>query len=109
MSNEKNTSLFTILLSHTKDIFTSILSYFFLAGNEFTFKIASGLLISTAGGVMFSSKSICDNMITGDSKKLEQKKGPESPIQNLSNSNVEIKHLRSSEINENNENNENNE
>ena len=28
MSNEKNTSLFTILLSHTKDLFTSILSYY---------------------------------------------------------------------------------
>ena len=69
MSNEKNTSLFTILLSHTKDLFTSILSYFFLAGNEFTVKIALGLLISTTGGVMFSSKSICDNMITGRSKK----------------------------------------
>mgnify|MGYP002624434994 CR=1 FL=1 len=68
MSNEKNTSLFTILLSHTKDLFTSILSYFFLAGNEFTVKIALGLLISTTGGVMFSSKSICDNMLTGEQK-----------------------------------------
>ncbi len=77
MSNEKNTSLFTILLSHTKDLFTSILSYFFLAGNEFTVKIALGLIISTTGGVMFSSKSICDNMITGESNMNSNEEGKE--------------------------------
>jgi hypothetical protein len=72
MSNESNSSLFTILLANTKDVFTSILSYFVLAGNKFTIKIALGLLISTLGAVMFSSKSICDNMITGSGK--EEKK-----------------------------------
>jgi hypothetical protein len=82
MSNEKNTSLFTILLSHTKDLFTSILSYFFLAGNEFTFKIASGLLISTTGGVMFSSKSICDNMITGRDMKNKNIDSPKNELKN---------------------------
>jgi hypothetical protein len=80
MSNEKNTSLFTILLSHTKDLFTSILSYFFLAGNEFTVKIAAGLLISTTGGVMFSSKSICDNMITGRDKKNPHLDSPKNEL-----------------------------
>ena len=80
MSNEKNTSLFTILLSHTKDLFTSILSYFFLAGNEFTVKIALGLLISTTGGVMFSSKSICDNMITGRDKKNPNLDSPKNQL-----------------------------
>ena len=80
MSNEKNTSLFTILLSHTKDLFTSILSYFFLAGNEFTVKIALGLLISTTGGVMFSSKSICDNMITGREKKNPNLDSPKNEL-----------------------------
>ena len=101
MSNEKNTSLFTILLSHTKDLFTSILSYFFLAGNEFTVKIALGLIISTTGGVMFSSKSICDNMITG-SKKNNDNKAPESPKHNLSSENttVEIKNLPTGETND---------
>ena len=102
MSNEKNTSLFTILLSHTKDLFTSILSYFFLAGNEFTVKIALGLLISTTGGVMFSSKSICDNMITGrekinpnlDSPKNGLKVAPQmveiKSTQNDEKSNIEV-------------------
>ena len=70
MSNESNSSLFTILLANTKDVFTSIISYFVLAGNKFTVNIALGLIISTLGAVMFSSKSICDNMITVKSKKV---------------------------------------
>ncbi len=69
MSNESNSSLFTILLANTKDVFTSILSYFVLAGNKFTINIALGLIISTLGAVMFSSKSICDNMITGGGRQ----------------------------------------
>ena len=64
MSNEKNSSLFTILLANTKDVVTSILSYFFLAGNKFTVNIFLGLIISTTGAFMFSSKSICDNMLS---------------------------------------------
>ena len=64
MSNEKNSSLFTILLANTKDVVTSILSYFVLAGNKFTVNIFLGLIISTTGAFMFSSKSICDNMLT---------------------------------------------
>ena len=100
MSNEKNTSLFTILLSHTKDLFTSILSYFFLAGNEFTIKIALGLIISTTGGVMYSSKSICDNLITGDGKqKVQTTIG--SPRNNSSNTtSVEIKNINAIEMTE---------
>ena len=69
MSNEKNSSMFTILLANTKDLFTSVLSYFVLEGNKYTVNIALGLLISTAGAVMFSSKSICDNMLTGSEQK----------------------------------------
>ena len=100
MSNEKNTSLFTILLSHTKDLFTSILSYFFLKGNEFTIKIALGLIISTTGGVMYSSKSICDNLIAGDGKqKVQTTIG--SPRNNSSiSTTVEIKNLNSIEMTE---------
>ena len=96
MSNEKNTSLFTILLSHTKDLFTSILSYFFLAGNEFTVKIALGLLISTTGGVMFSSKSICDNMITGREKKNPNLDSPKNELKNEPQI-VEIKNAQNDE------------
>ena len=81
MSNESNSSLFTILLANTKDVFTSLLSYFVLAGNKFTINIALGLIISTLGAVMFSSKSICDNMITGGAKHLKK-----TEIQNINDS-----------------------
>ena len=71
MSNEKNTSMFTILLANTKDLFTCILARFILAGNKFTVNVVLGLTISTIGAVMFSLKSICDNMITGFKDKIE--------------------------------------
>ena len=70
MSNEKNSSLFTILLANTKDVVTSILSYFFLAGNKFTVNIFLGLVISTTGAFLFSSKSIWDNMLKKGSKDI---------------------------------------
>ena len=80
LSNESNSSLFTILLANTKDIFTTILSYFILAGNKFTVNIVLGVIISTTGAVMFSSKSLCDNMITGKVKPIEIKKENENNI-----------------------------
>ena len=90
MSNEKNSSLFTQLLANTKDLFTCILSRFILAGNKFTFNIVSGLVISTVGAMMFSMKSICDNMISGSlGKKSEQNDNEEgnqdnnSPVQSV--------------------------
>ena len=49
MSNEKNTSMFTILLANTKDLFTCILARFILAGNKFTVNVVLGLTISTIG------------------------------------------------------------
>ena len=73
LSNESNSSLFTILLANTKDIFTGILSYFVLSGNKFTINIALGLIISTSGAVMFSLKSICENMIIGEDKNKTEK------------------------------------
>jgi hypothetical protein len=97
MSNESNSSLFTILLANTKDVFTSILSYFFLAGNKFTVNIALGLIISTLGAVMFSSKSICDNMITGKGKG-EEIKQVDVPSNNDESSKMEIVEIKS-EIN----------
>jgi drug/metabolite transporter (DMT)-like permease len=72
MSNEKNTSMFTILLANTKDLFTCILARFVLAGNKYTVNIVLGLTISTIGAVMFSTKSIFENMKTGFSKNKIQ-------------------------------------
>ena len=108
MSNEKNSSLFTILLANTKDIFTSILSYFMLAGNKFTVNIALGLIISTAGAAMFSLKSIWDNMITGFTKHKQTE--PDDEAENNSNQiQVVVTPTENNETHENHETNENNE
>ena len=72
MSNEKNNSMFTILLANTKDLFTCILARFILAGNKYTVNVVLGLTISTIGAVMFSTKSIFDNMKIGFSKNKIQ-------------------------------------
>ena len=53
-------------------------------GNKYTVNIVLGLLISTTGAVMFSSKSICDNMLTGEQK-------PEISNANIQPQVVEIK------------------
>ena len=102
MSNEKNSSLFTILLANTKDVVTSILSYFFLAGNKFTVNIFLGLVISTTGAFMFSSKSICDNMLTKSETDYK------STNKNIENSQFNKLEIQSDTI-ENSENVENNE
>ena len=76
ISNEKNSSLFTQLLSNSKDIIVSFLSYFFLKDNKLTIKIVLGLFISTTGAILVSMKSICDNLIVPKNKK-EKEKGDE--------------------------------
>ncbi len=62
LSNEKNSSLFTQLLSNSKDIIMSLLSYFVLKNNEITIRIIIGLLISTTGALIISMKSISENL-----------------------------------------------
>ena len=71
ISNEKNSSLFTSMLSNSKDIMITALSYFFLKGNKFTYKVIGGLFIATIGAVMISLKSIYDN--TKRREKIKQK------------------------------------
>ena len=77
ISNEKNSSLFTQLLSNSKDIIVSLLSYFFLKNNALTIKIVLGLFISTSGAILISMKSICDNLIVSKDNKKEKEKGNE--------------------------------
>lgn len=69
ISNEKNSSLFTAMLSNSKDVIITALSYFFLKGTKFTFFIIGGLLISTVGAVLIAVKSMYDN--------LKKKKAPQ--------------------------------
>ena len=92
MSNEKNSSMFTILLANTKDLFTCLFSRFLLDGNKFTFNIVAGLFISTLGAVMFSSKSICDNLVTGKNMKKQEQEPNEIDISRVNTPiDVEIK------------------
>ena len=62
ISNEKNSSLFTAMLSNSKDVIITGLSYFWLKGTKFTFCIIGGLLISTVGAVLIAVKSMQDNL-----------------------------------------------
>ena len=70
MSNEKNSSLFTSMLSNSKDIIITALSYFFLSYNKFTIKVIGGLLIATVGAILISVKSFYDNT----KRKVKNKK-----------------------------------
>ena len=71
ISNEKNSSLFTQLLSNSKDIIVSLLSYFFLKDNSLSLKIIIGLFISTSGALLISMKSICENLKVDKKPKTE--------------------------------------
>jgi drug/metabolite transporter (DMT)-like permease len=49
------------MLSNSKDIIITGLSFFVLKGTKFTFFIIGGLLISTFGAVLIAVKSMLDN------------------------------------------------
>ena len=72
LSNEKNSSLFTQLLSNSKDILFSLMSYFVFKNSKLTLRIIVGLIISTIGALLISMKSISENLIFD--KKKEQEK-----------------------------------
>ena len=72
ISNEKNSSLFTAMLSNSKDIIITGLSFFWLKGTKFSFFIIGGLLISTVGAVLIAVKSMMDN--TRKKKETREKK-----------------------------------
>ena len=65
LSNEKNSSIITQLLANSKDIFVSGLSFIMLKNNKFSFYKLIGLIISTIGALLISSKSIFDNLKFG--------------------------------------------
>ena len=58
------------MLSNSKDIIITGLSFFWLKGTKFTFFIIGGLLISTIGAILIAVKSMLDNT----RKKKEMKK-----------------------------------
>jgi len=68
ISNEKNTSLFTQLLSDTKYIFITLISYSVLKTFVFTWKNILGLLISTLAAIIITISTLYDNI---EFKKLK--------------------------------------
>ena len=71
MSNEKNSSLFTHLLSDTKYIFITILSYKVLKTFKFTWKNILGVGITTLAGIIITVNSLYNNIQV---KKMAEKK-----------------------------------
>ena len=72
ISNEKNSSLFTQLLSDSKYIFITVLSYVYLKSFNFTWKNIVGLGISTSGAVIITIKTLYDNVKIKKQKKEHQ-------------------------------------
>ena len=63
--------LFTVMLSNSKDIIITGLSFFWLKGTKFSFFIIGGMLISTVGAVLIAVKSMLDN--TRKKKEMQEK------------------------------------
>ena len=75
ISNEKNNSLFTQLLSDSKYIFITLLSYFILKTFNFTWKNIIGLILSTLGAVIITISSMYENIELKKNKiKLDKKR-----------------------------------
>ena len=91
MSNENNSSIFTIIFSNINGILTSIFSRLILEDNKYTVNIFFGLIISTIGAFMFSVKSIKDNIIM--KFKIDKKKNDELDTEQNTTSNqiIEMK------------------
>ena len=68
ISNEKNSSLFTQILVNCKDIFVSLISYFWLKETNVSTSNVIGLGIAVVGALVFSFKSFYDNFKLGGKK-----------------------------------------
>ena len=62
ISNEKNTSLFTQLVSDTKYIIITFISYVVLRSFVFTWKNITGLILSTLAAIIITVTSLYDNI-----------------------------------------------
>ena len=62
ISNEKNTSLFTQLVSDTKYIVITFISYIVLRSFIFTWKNITGLFLSTLAAIIITLTSLYDNI-----------------------------------------------
>jgi len=82
ISNEKNSSLLTNLLTNTKTIFTSVTLYLFdKAKNKLSIPIFVGLTMSTLGAIFINAESLFYNLSfkRGKEKKKEENKENKNP------------------------------
>jgi len=73
ISNEKNTSLFTQLLSDTKYIVITLISHSVLQSFIFTWKNITGLCLSTLAAIIISITTLYDNIEFKKTKKGKMK------------------------------------
>ena len=90
ISNEKNTSLFTQLLSDTKYIVITLISYSVLKSFTFTWKNITGLCLSTLAAIIITTTTLCDNIQFKKSKKNKNKKKVNRKIINNDSQEVHI-------------------
>ena len=81
ISNEKNTSLFTQLLSDTKYIVITLISYSVLKSFTFTWKNVTGLCLSTIAAIIITITTLCDNIKF--KKDVKKDKNTESETQEV--------------------------
>ena len=84
ISNEKNTSLFTQLISDSKYIIITFISYFVLKSFALTWKNVTGIILSTIAAIIITINSLYNNI------KFEKKQKKETY------KNIKIKNLESS-------------
>ena len=70
LSIEKNSSIYTILLSSSSDIIITFVSSVFLKESELTLKSFIGLILSTIGAVIVSFKSIVDGFLKQETEEV---------------------------------------
>ncbi len=73
ISNEKNTSLFTQLLSDTKYIVITLISYSVLKSFTFTWKNVIGLILSTLAAIIITISTLYDNIQFKKPKKEKKR------------------------------------
>jgi len=84
ISNEKNTSLFTQLISDSKYIIITFISYFVLKSFALTWKNVTGIILSTIAAIIITINSLYNNIKFKKKQKKEKYK------------NIKIKNLDSS-------------
>jgi len=84
ISNEKNTSLFTQLISDSKYIIITFISYFVLKSFALTWKNVTGIILSTIAAIIITINSLYNNIKFEKKQKKEKYK------------NIKIKNLDSS-------------